>query len=142
MTSHTSDAPRNDKVVVKEIDCGTPMLLSPPITLRFKVHNFANLEEARDNFFHTPVCKAHGYDWFLEVYPRGSGVSDPSCEFVSCYLGWERPHHETVECTFSIGCGPVVWRHTTTTKFCREEVLGPHEYIERKTVLSLSLIHI
>jgi hypothetical protein len=60
-------------------------------TMRFHIRNFSNLDKERNKAFFTEKCTAHGYNWFLELHPRGDSQSNANTVYVSCYLRLD--HH-------------------------------------------------
>jgi hypothetical protein len=50
--------------------------LSPVETLRFQIHEFDKLTEARGTSITLPSLPAHGYHWKISVYPHGNDSSD------------------------------------------------------------------
>lgn len=54
--------------------------------MTFKMHDFAKCAASRGEYRLTPRLKAHGYNWKLQIYPRGDNRSDESTEYVSCFL--------------------------------------------------------
>jgi len=67
-------------------------LLRKVETLKFKIEDFERCPHQRGEFIlSSNVLKAHGYDWKLQVYPRGDGRSSTQDEYVSCYLHYIAP---------------------------------------------------
>jgi speckle-type POZ protein len=50
---------------------GKPTELSPVETLRFVIHGFDKLKEAKGEAVTPPSLSAHGYNWTIDLYPRG-----------------------------------------------------------------------
>jgi len=46
------------------------------VKMEFDIHDFANREEQRDEYFYTGTIKAHGHLWKLKVLPRGMQYFD------------------------------------------------------------------
>ena len=62
--------------------------------MRFKIHNFASLEEARGKNILTAAIQAHGYPLKLWIYPRGSTSSPEDVEHVCVYLWYDGDSEE------------------------------------------------
>jgi BTB/POZ domain/MATH domain len=62
--------------MMKIATLGKPMELSPVVTLRFVIHGFAKLKEVKGGYVRLPSLSAHGYDWTVDLYPRGDDGSD------------------------------------------------------------------
>jgi BTB/POZ domain/MATH domain len=63
---------------------GKPTELSPVETLRFEVHGFTKLKEKKGKRVKLPSLSAHGYDWTIDLYPRGDNKARDGQ--VSCHL--------------------------------------------------------
>jgi len=85
---------RKHKRLVTSVSVGSPLkrLKKEIQTIAFRFYNFANQLEARGEYIVTPVIQAFGYDWQLELYPRGDILSSRDVEYLSCYL-----HHGNVD---------------------------------------------
>jgi len=55
-------------------------------TIEFVIYNFEARTEKRKHWIESPTLRAHGYNWNITVYPRGSDTSPTDKEYVSCYL--------------------------------------------------------
>ena len=79
-------------------------------TIMFRIHDFENRTEKLDEYFSTATGCAHGFEWYLKVYPRGDEESkdDSGDEYVSIYLFQEGKDNVIVE--YEIRC------HTTSRK--------------------------
>lgn len=56
--------------------------------MQFVIHEFEQLPEKRGEAITTPCVKAHGYRWYLIIFPRGNENSSKKTEQVSVHL-WE-----------------------------------------------------
>jgi hypothetical protein len=54
--------------------------------MEYCIHNFANREEKRGEYFFTGTINAHGHPWKLKIYPRGHTKSKTDTEHVSMFL--------------------------------------------------------
>ena len=72
---------------------GTRKELSHVETMRFEIHNFANLEHKKGMCFETPSIRAHGVSWNLALYPRGTNIGP--ADKVGIFLGRARDDEVT-----------------------------------------------
>ena len=73
----------------------------------FLIHNFAELQEKRTEFFFTKANEACGQEWKLLVYPRGDKNSKTDAEYTSVFLACVNKNIET---------NPVIARGSIRTK--------------------------
>jgi speckle-type POZ protein len=107
--------------------------LSPVETLRFQIHDFAKLTEARGKWIELPSLPAHGYHWKFLVYPRGDRSSDEEEEHVSVYLRIDDPGVDsTVDTQATLKVGPL--RRTFAYKFSKT-LSGFRNFIHRERLL-------
>ena len=71
---------------VAEIGRPPKRLLRKKEQMTFKMHNFAQCAAKRGEYRLSPKLQAHGYNWKLQIYPRGDNRSNESTEYVSCFL--------------------------------------------------------
>jgi speckle-type POZ protein len=106
--------------------------LSPVETLRFQIHEFGKLTEAKGESIELPSLPAHGYQWHIRVYPRGHRDSDEEEEAVSVFLRIADPGVDsTVDTQFTFKVGPE--RHTLAHTFSKN-MRGFFNLIERETL--------
>ena len=131
------------KHVVGCVSMGTPpkRLRNEIQTVVFRIHDFASFHEERDTYFVTPSITAFGYDWKLELYPRGSNQSSKDIEQVSCFLLLveEDDATESVAAKFSIRCKKDVVKQGNIYIFSKEQNTmswGWNNFLTRDDLLS------
>ena len=74
--------------LVDSASIGSPpkKILESIETIQLVIHNFKDRTEKRGEFIPSPVLKAHGYDWTMLIYPKGSLASSSETVYVSCML--------------------------------------------------------
>ena len=55
-------------------------------TVTFIIHDFKNRKEKRSEPIDSPRVRAHGYNWRIQVYPRGDEGSPTDTEYIACHL--------------------------------------------------------
>jgi len=61
----------------------------------FDIHNFAELQEKREEFFYTEAIQACGHEWKALVYPRGHKTSKTDAEYTGIHLSCANKNIET-----------------------------------------------
>ena len=102
---------------VAEIGRPPKRLLRKKERMTFKIHDFAQSSEKRGEYRITPVLQAHGYNWKLQVYPRGDNRSKETSEYISCFLHYfPSPNDkEAPVAKVEYRCGA----HKTETQICK-----------------------
>ena len=104
--------------------------------MRFKIHNFASLEEASNECILTTTIQAHGYPWNLQICPRGHRISSKDAEYISIFLLYAGDSEEKPAATFSFRCN--AYKQMTTEIHTFEgtnQHWGCADYLKRKDVL-------
>ena len=88
-TDNTNHRPAKRCKVAGSVSYGT----APPEftgenkeTMIFRIHNFADLQEKRGEYFCTTTIKACGHLWKLRIYPRGRYDSETNVECIAIIL--------------------------------------------------------
>jgi len=55
-------------------------------TMKFCVHDFADIPQKRNAFVRSPSIEAFGSDWCLHLYPLGDNASPETIAYISFYL--------------------------------------------------------
>ena len=74
--------------VVDSAFIGSPpeKILENNETIQLVIHNFKDRTEKRGEYIPSPVLKAHGYDWTIAIFPKGTLKSSFETEYVSYVL--------------------------------------------------------
>jgi len=86
-------SPKRKLVDSVSVGCPPRKLLSVQ-TVRFIMHEFKNHHAKRGELIVSPVLRAHGHLWAIEIYPRGITYSSLGKEYLSCFLKYAEntPH--------------------------------------------------
>jgi BTB/POZ domain/MATH domain len=126
--------------MMKIATLGTPTELSPVVTLRFEIHGFAKLKETKGQYVTPPSLSAHGFDWTINLYPRGDSEASEEGH-VSCDLRLIDEDLETdavVEAEFDLKFGAGVPRERVNATFSKNEPAwsGHYWFMEREELLN------
>jgi len=110
-------------------------------TMRFKLHNFEHCQERRGQYRITPSLRAHGYNWKLQVYPKGDNRSSEETEHVSCFLHYFVSPNDRVEPTAKVTYR--IGTHKTDTQLCTFSIdkgkcstsWGLENFLKRKKII-------
>ena len=113
-----------ERIVVASVSTGGPRktIGEKTETIEFTIYGFEEREERPNECLLSPVARAHGYEWQLEVFPRGRDemLEILNCDneaYLACYL--HLLGNETdVTASFAVGCqqfGEQVFRAVTRT---------------------------
>ena len=120
---------------------GTRKELSHVETMRFEIHNFANLEHKKGERFATPSIRAHGFPWIVKLYPRGT-KNGPEDQVGICF-GRERPDDDDVATTVEAKLELSVNNDARVLKYhdhlSRKDFVGYHDFASRKDFLANQL---
>ena len=141
--SHKSEARRTmmsgekRKRIAGDVSLGrSPRKLKKEIqTMKFRVHDFANLRENRGVFLLTPTIRLYGYNWRLKLYPKGDASSSKETEYLSCFLDRVRRgnNDEGPFAKFTFMCNENKCRSSAIEDFTKGR--GWKNYLTRKDVL-------
>jgi len=84
--SSGSNGTTNNGPILVEVGRPPKRLLQKKERMTFKIHDFSQGPHKRGESCITPLVQAHGYNWKLQVYPRGDSRSNETSEYVSCFL--------------------------------------------------------
>jgi hypothetical protein len=70
-------------------------------TVKFIIYDFKDRKEEKSEKIEFPVVEAHGYKWFISVYPRGRSESLTDTEYMACHLGFCQKGDVSASYTFS-----------------------------------------
>lgn len=73
-------------------------------TVKFVIYDFKDRKEKRSEPITSSILKAHGYEWYIRVYPRGDKLSSFDREFISCYLVCETREMSNLSARFALQC--------------------------------------
>ena len=73
-------------------------------TIEFVIHGFKDRPEKRGECLQSPILKAHGHSWKIEVFPKGDLFSKRDTEYVSFYLEYSGNKLFAPEVDFAIRC--------------------------------------
>ena len=89
----------------------------------------------------TPSLRAHGYNWKLQVYPKGDNRSSEETEHVSCFLHYFVSPNDRVEPTAKVTYR--IGTHKTDTQLCTFSIdkgkcstsWGLENFLKRKKII-------
>jgi len=126
---------------VAEVGRPPKRLLRKRERMTFKIHDFAQCHEKRGEYRISPTLQAHGYNWKLQIYPRGDNRSNEDSECISCFLHYFSSPNDKQEPVAKVEyyCGT----HKTETQICTFAVQkgnsstswGLENYLKRDRVL-------
>eukprot|EP00536_Pseudo-nitzschia_multiseries_P015341 jgi/Psemu1/320837/estExt_fgenesh1_pm.C_8640001 len=126
---------------VAEVGSPPKRLLRKRERMTFKIHDFAQCNERRGEYRISSTLQAHGYNWKLQVYPRGDNRSNENLEYISCFLHYFSSPNDKQEPVAKVEyhCGT----HKTETQICTFAVQkgncstswGLENYLNRERVL-------
>jgi hypothetical protein len=107
-------------------------------SMKFQVHDFANRTEKRDESFVTPILKAHGHPWNLQIYPRGDSRTPTNPEYVSCFLLFKGDKNQGPFVKFTFRCkgSPIQTASANFTDRKTKDGWGYTEFARRDDVLA------
>ncbi|OEU07609.1 hypothetical protein FRACYDRAFT_251031 [Fragilariopsis cylindrus CCMP1102] len=123
--------------LVDSASIGSPpkTMMEKTETIQLVIHNFKDRTEKGDKFIQSPVLKAHGYDWKIEVYPKGSMKSLFETEYVSFYLSYVGDQKYKPAARVAISCGSTRATWTEVIIFSEETIMS-NEYTKRDDLLA------
>jgi speckle-type POZ protein len=126
--------------LVDSASIGSPpkKILESIETIQLVIHNFKDLTEKRGESIQSRVLKAHGYEWMIEIYPKGHPKSSSETEYVSYILKYAGDRKYKPAVRFTIRCKGSMSKCSNMKIFSEETsmVRGASNYLKRDDIIA------